>query len=76
MNDATITQEQIAKNYAAAMNSVDLINGPVPELSRFDPPWATTIKRNQDQLKIMLDKPYWTNEDLTPLQAASVLVVE
>ena len=76
MNDATITPEQIAKNYAAAMNSVDLINGPIPELSRFDPPWTETIKRNQDQLKIMLAKPYWTTEDLTPLQLASVLIVE
>jgi hypothetical protein len=64
------TAEQIAKHYAAAMDSVNLINGEKPELMS-DEDWADTIARNKEHLNIMLAKPYWTTEDLTPLQAAA-----
>jgi hypothetical protein len=65
-----ITPEQIAKHYSAALDSVALINAGQPEgMSNED--WADTLKRNQDHLVIMLAKDYWTDEDLTPLQAAS-----
>jgi len=63
-------QEQIAKHYSAAMDSVNLINAGQPE-DMTDADWADTLKRNRDHLVIMLAKTYWTNEDLTPLQAAS-----
>ena len=65
-----ITAEQIAKHYSAAMDSVALINGGKPEMMS-DEDWADCLSRNKEHLKIMLAKPYWTTEDLSPLQAAS-----
>lgn len=63
-------QEQIAKHYSAAMDSVNLINAGQPE-KMTDDEWADTLKRNRDHLVIMLAKDYWTTEDLKPLQDAS-----
>ena len=68
MNDLT-PEEQIAKHYAACMDSVNLINSEKPELST-DEEWADTVERNKEHLRIMLAKDFWTNEDLSPLQAA------
>jgi len=66
----TLTPEQIAKHYSAAMDSVNLINAGKPEdITAED--WADCLKRNKDHLVIMLAKDYWTTENLTPLQAAS-----
>jgi len=64
-------QEQIAKHYSAALDSVHLINAGKPE-DMTDDEWADCLKRNKDHLKIMLAKTFWTNEDLKPLQDASV----
>ncbi len=64
------TPEQIAKHYSAAMDSVNLINGGKPE-NMTDAEWAGCLARNKAHLVIMLAKPYWTSEDLAPLQAAS-----
>jgi len=69
MNE-TLTAEQIAKHYSAAMDSVNLINGTKPELMT-DADWADCLSRNKEHLKIMLAKDFWTTEDLTPLQTAS-----
>jgi hypothetical protein len=63
-------EEQIAKHYAACMDSVNLINGGKPE-SMEDAEWADTVARNKEHLKIMLAKDFWTTEDLTPLQEAA-----
>ena len=68
MND--ITAEQIAQHYSACMDSVNLINGTKPE-KMTDEDWADCLSRNKEHLKIMLAKPYWTTEDLTPLQQAA-----
>ena len=65
-----ITAEQIAQHYSAAMDSVNLINGGKPE-GMEDAEWADCLQRNRDHLKIMIAKPYWTTEDLTPLQQAA-----
>ena len=65
-----LTQEQIAKHYSAAMDSVNLINAGQPE-DMTDEEWADCLKRNQDHLKIMLAKDFWTTEDLEPLRQAS-----
>ena len=65
-----ITAEQIAQHYSAAMDSVNLINAGKPELME-DAEWADCLARNKEHLKIMLAKPFWTNEDLTPLQQAA-----
>jgi hypothetical protein len=70
MNMNEITAEQIAKHYSACMDSVNLINAGQPEDMTAED-WADTLKRNRDHLVIMLAKPYWTTEDLTPLQQAA-----
>jgi hypothetical protein len=66
----TITSEQIAKNYSAAMDSVNLINAGKPEDMTAED-WADCLARNKEHLKIMLAKDYWTIENLTPLRNAS-----
>lgn len=67
----TPTPEQIQRHFNAAMDSVNLINGGKPEYMT-DADWADCLSRNKEHLKIMLAKDYWTNENLAPLQAASV----
>jgi len=66
----TPTAEQIAKHYCAAMDSVNLINGGKPEGMEADE-WTDCVARNKEHLKIMLDKDFWTTENLTPLRTAS-----
>ena len=69
MNEIT-AEQQIAQHYSAAMDSVNLINAGKPELME-DAEWADCLSRNKEHLKIMIAKPFWTNEDLTPLQQAA-----
>jgi hypothetical protein len=64
-----LTQEDIARHYSAALDSVNLINGDKPE-NTTDEEWADTITRNKEHLTIMLAKEFWTDEDLTPLKKA------
>jgi hypothetical protein len=66
----TITAEQIAKHYSAAMDSVNLINAGKSEWMT-DAEWSDCLARNKEHLKIMLAKDFWTTEDLTPLETAS-----
>ena len=63
-------EEQIAKHYSAAMDSVNLINAGKPEKME-DAEWADCLSHNKEHLKIMLAKDFWTTEDLAPLQTAS-----
>jgi len=70
MINETLTPEQIAKNYSACMDSVNLINAGKPTRMT-DAEWADCLSRNKEHLVIMLAKDYWTTEDLAPLQAAS-----
>jgi hypothetical protein len=67
----TLTPEQIAKHYSAAMDSVNLINNGKPE-GMTDADWTDCLTRNKEHLRIMLTKDFWTTEDLTPLQQASI----
>jgi len=64
-----ITAEDIAQHYSAAMDSVNLINAGKPE-NMDDAEWVVCLQSNKDHLAIMLAKDFWTDEDLTPLQAA------
>lgn len=66
-----LTLEQIEKHYSAAIDSVNLINGEKPEFMS-DEEWADCIARNKEHLKIMLAKDFWTDQDLSPLQQASL----
>ena len=70
MNEIT-AEQQIARHYEACMDSVNLINAGKPEKME-DAEWADCLSRNKEHLVIMLAKDFWTTEDLTPLQAASV----
>ena len=67
----TVTPEQVARHYSAALDSVALINAGQPEGMTAED-WADCVARNKEHLKIMLAKDFWTTEDLAPLQAASV----
>lgn len=69
-NIETVTPEQVAKHYAAALDSVALLQAGQPE-DMEDADWADTVARNKEHLNIMLAKDFWTTEDLTPLQAAA-----
>lgn len=66
-----LSTEEIARHYAAALDSVALINGGKPE-GMEDAEWTDTVARNKEHLRIMLAKDFWTTEDLTQLQEASV----
>ena len=65
----TITPEEIARHYSAAMDSVDLLNAGQPE-GMTDENWADTVSRNVEHLSIMVAKDFWTDEDLGPFTAA------
>lgn len=64
-----ITTEQIAQHYKAMGDSVDLINVGQPE-DMSDEDWADCLDRNVEHLKIMLAKDFWTDEDMTAVEAA------
>ena len=70
MLETTITPEQIAQHYSAAMDSVNLIQAGQPEGMTAED-WADCLARNKEHLKIMLAKDFWTTENLTPLEEAS-----
>tara|TARA_B100001123_G_scaffold25377_1_gene27440 strand:- start:766 stop:978 length:213 start_codon:yes stop_codon:yes gene_type:complete len=64
-----ITVEEIAQHYRAAMDSVNLINEIVAS-GDTDEESVDVLKRNRDHLKIMVDKDFWTTEDLQPFKDA------
>jgi|TARA_B100000085_G_scaffold69823_1_gene62544 hypothetical protein len=65
----TLTAEEIAQHYSAAMDSVNLINDLMAQDSRDDEE-QDTVSRNVEHLQIMVAKDFWTTEDLTPLNNA------
>lgn len=64
------TADEVARHYAAALDSVNLINAGKPEQME-DAEWAACVERNKAHLQIMLAKDFWTTQDLKPLQDAS-----
>lgn len=70
MEQVEITAEEIARHYAAALDSVALINGEKPE-GMSDEDWADCLERNREHLRIMLAKDFMQGQDLAPLQAAA-----
>jgi hypothetical protein len=67
--EALIPAEEIARHYAACLDSVALINGEKPQYTS-DEDWEQTVQINKEHLIQMLAKDYWTDEDLTPLKEA------
>jgi len=64
-----VTTEEIAQHYSAMLDSVNLINGGQPE-GMEDDEWADCVSRNKEHLTLMVAKDYWTDEDMTAVNAA------
>ena len=66
------TKEEIAKDYSAMLDSVNLINemrtNPPEDMT--DEEVADCISRNVEHLELMVAKDYWTNEDMTAVNTA------
>ena len=63
-------EQEVAKNYSAAMDSVNLLNAGKPE-DMTDEDWADTVKRNKEHLQIQIAKgEYYAGYDLTPFENA------
>ena len=68
-----ITSEQIAQNYTAMGHSVDLINAIIAGDTMADDGAADRqdcVDRNVEHLELMVAKDYWTDEDMTAVNAA------
>lgn len=63
-----ITAEEVARHYAACMDSVALINAGKQE-NQTDEEWQDCLARNQEHLRIMIQKDFMQDQDLAPLQA-------
>ena len=66
------TKEQIAQDYSAMLDSVNLI-----DKIKTNPPVEMTneevvdcISRNVEHLELMVAKDYWTDEDMTTVNVA------
>jgi hypothetical protein len=70
MKIENLSPEEInAKHYSACLDSVSLITNGKPEIQS-DSEWKDSVKRNSDHLELMLEKDFWTTEDLTPISNA------
>jgi len=73
MEENVKTAEEIAQDYKAMGDSVELINGVIDGSKMADESEEDkkdTVKRNVEHLEIMVAKDYWTNEDMTAVNAA------
>ena len=68
-NIETVTAEEIARHYAACLDSVNLIEAGKPEQME-DAEWADCVARNVAHLEIMVAKGFMQGQDLAPLNAA------
>ena len=65
-----VTAEEVARSYAAAMDSVNLLAAGKPE-DMTDEDWADTVKRNREHLEIQLAKEgFYDGYDLQPFEQA------
>ena len=66
------TEEEIAQDYSAMQDSVNLLDemrtNPPEDMT--DQEVADCISRNVEHLELMVAKDYWTNEDMTAVNAA------
>ena len=68
-----LTAEQIAQHYTAMGHSVDLINAIIAGDAMADDDAAEKqdcVDRNVEHLEIMVAKDFWTDEDMTAVNAA------
>ena len=67
------TAEDIAQDYIAMGHSVELINAVIAGTQMADEEAADrqgTVDRNVEHLEVMVDKDYWTTEDMTAVNSA------
>jgi hypothetical protein len=67
------TPEQIAQHYSAMGDSVWLINAVIAGeqmASSSEQEKKSTVERNVAHLELMLAKDFWTDEDMTAVNAA------
>ena len=63
-------EQEVQRNYDAAMDSVNLLNAGKPE-DMSDEDWADTVKRNKEHLEIQIAKgDFYAGFDLTPFKDA------
>ena len=63
-------EQEVQRNYDAAMDSVNLLNAGKPEDMTAED-WADTVKRNKDHLSIQIAKgDFYAGFDLTPFKNA------
>ena len=63
-------EQEVQRNYDAAMDSVNLLNAGKPE-DMSDEGWADTVKRNKEHLEIQIAKgDFYAGFDLTPFKDA------
>ena len=66
----TVTPEEVARHYSAAMDSVNLLNAGKPEQMTAED-WLDTVKRNKEHLSIQIAKgDFYKGYDLTPFENA------
>ena len=73
MPDIEKTAEEIAQDYTAMGHSVDLINAIIAGTQMADDTAEDKqdcVDRNVAHLEIMVAKDYWTDEDMTAINAA------
>ena len=59
-------EQEVARNYSAAMDSVNLLNAGKPEDMTAED-WADTVARNKEHLEIQIAKgDYYAGYNLTP----------
>ena len=63
------TTEEIAQHYTAMGHSVDLLNAGQTE-DMDDDEWILCKARNVEHLELMVAKDFWTDEDMTAVNAA------
>ena len=69
------TTEEIAQDYTAMGHSVDLINGIIDGSKMVDESAEeiqACVDRNVEHLELMVAKDFWTDEDMTAVDAAIV----
>ena len=63
-------EQEVQRNYDAAMDSVNLLNAGKPEKMTAED-WADCVARNKEHLEIQIAKgEYYAGHDLTPFENA------
>ena len=73
MSDEVKTAEEIAQDYTAMGHSVTLINEVIAGTQMADESAEdrqSCVDRNVEHLELMVAKDYWTDEDMTEVNAA------